>query len=345
MKALVKKSPGKGNTEIAELDKPTIPASDWVLVKVAACGVCGTDVHVWQDKFMHWPPVTLGHEFSGIVEEIGKGCVKAKIGQRVVAEPGIHACGVCEFCRSGRMHLCYTKQTLGWRTHGAMAEYIAMPEKLLHVLPNDLDLTLAALCEPLAVAVYSVAERGRVNIGDFTVVQGSGPIGMLCAYMAKALGAGAVLLTGITASELCRFDAARKLGADIIVNVEKENLSEVVMDLTDGYGADCVIEASGVAAAIEACASLAKKNGRVIGVGLPEGDAVPFRWKEAALKALEIQFSMSTSYTSWDKALSLLHRDSDIIQKIITWTGGIENWERIFKELVEEKQVKAVFTF
>ena len=118
-----------------------------------------------------------------------------------------------------------------------------------------------------------------------------------------------------------------------------------MMDLTNGYGADCIIEASGVASAIEACASFAKKNGRIIGVGLPEGDVTPFRWKEAALKALEIQFSMSTSYTSWDKALSLLHRDSEIIQEIITWTGGIESWEKIFNELVEEKQVKAVFTF
>lgn len=345
MKALVKTDYGPGNVELRELEKPFLPAEDWVLIKVRAAGICGTDVHVWQDKFMYWPPVILGHEFSGEVVEAGKNCAKYKAGDRVVAEPQIKNCGICEFCRSGRTHLCMEKWTLGWRTNGSMCEYVAAPEKFLHKIPDGLSYELAALCEPVAVAVYDIAEHGKIDINDFVVVQGSGPIGILAAYIAKRLGARAVLLTGVNASEHCRFDAAKKLGADFIVNVQKETLVEKVLRLTDGNGADCVIETSGSPAAIAQCVDMLKKNGRLIGMGIPAEKNIQFPWKDAVLKALEIYFSMSTSYTSWDKALYLLESDAEKLRHIITWTGALEDWEQVFNSLTEEKNIKAVFTF
>ncbi|MDR3643978.1 MAG: zinc-binding dehydrogenase, partial [Clostridia bacterium] len=199
--------------------------------------------------------------------------------------------------------------------------------------------------EPVAVAVYDVAEHGKININDFVVVQGSGPIGILAAYMAKRLGARSVLLTGISASEYCRFDVAKKLGADYIVNVQKENLLDKVMELTEGRGADCVIETSGAPSSIALCTDMLKKNGRLIGMGIPADKMVQFPWKDAVLKSLEIYFSMSTSYTAWDKALCLLQADSDKLQNLITWTGVLDDWERVFNSLVAEKDVKAVFMF
>ena len=225
-------------------------------------------MHVWQDTFQSWPPVTLGHEFSGEVVETGPGCTKFQNGDRVVVEPQKHACGVCEFCRSGRMHLCLEKWTLGWRIDGCMAEYVVVPEMFLHAMPDGLSFELAALCEPVAVAVYDIAEHGKVHINDFVVVQGSGPIGILAAYMAKRLGARRVLLTGINASEYCRFGVAKKLGADDIVNVQKENALDAVMQWTDGMGADCVIETSGAPSAIAGCVDMLKKDGRLIGMGI-----------------------------------------------------------------------------
>ena len=345
MKALVKTDYGPGNVELRTVEKPVLPAEDWVMIKIKASGICGTDVHVMQDKFMYWPPVILGHEFSGEVIEVGKECRKYKVGDRVVSEPQIKNCGICEFCRSGRTQFCMEKWTLGWRTDGAMCDYVAMPEKHLHKIPDGLSYELAAMCEPTAVAVYNVAEHGKININDFVVVQGSGPIGILSAYMAKRLGAGDVLLTGINASEYCRFDVARKLGADYIVNVQKENLLDKVMELTDGMGADCVIETSGAPSAIAQCPDLLKKNGRLIGVGVPSEKMLQFPWKDAVHKALEIYFGMSTSYTAWDKALCLLKNDSEKLRNVITWTGDLEDWEEVFNSLIEEKNIKAVFTF
>jgi len=345
MRALVKYAKGEGNVEIRQVPKPEIKEPDEVLIKIKAAGICGTDVHVWQDKFMSWPPVILGHEFAGEIVETGSKCRKYKAGDRVVVEPQIKNCGICEFCRSGRTHLCMEKWTLGWRTDGCMTEYVTAPEMFLHRIPDGLDYTMAALAEPLAVAVYDIAEHGKININDFVVVQGSGPIGILGAYMAKRLGARYVLLTGIDASEICRFDAAKKMGADEVINVQKQNVLERVMELTEGMGADCVIETSGAPSAVSGCVEMMKKNGRLIGMGIPAASEIPFPWRDAVLKALEFYFSMSTSYTSWDKALCLLQQDKETLKNIVTWTGDIEDWEDVFKSLVEEKNIKAVFTF
>lgn len=345
MKALVKTASGPGNVQVLDVEKPVLPAEDWVMIKIKACGICGTDIHVWQDKFPSWPPVIMGHEFSGLVETAGSACQKFKAGDRVVVEPGINACGICEFCRSGRMHLCTSKLTIGWRVNGAMTDYIAMPEKLLHRIPDGVSDEVAALCEPLAVAVYNVAEHGKINLNDFVVVQGSGPIGILSAYMAKRLGARQVLLTGIDASEQRRFACAKQFGVDHIVNVQRENLLDQVKALTDGQGADCVIETSGAPSAIAGCVDLLKKNGRIIGTGLPAEKMVAFPWKDAALKAIEIFFSMSTSYTAWDRALGLLAKDQALFESMITWTGMIDDWQLAFDSLVSEQDVKAMFVF
>jgi len=345
MKALVKTARGAGNVEVCNVPEPELINEHSVIIKVKACSVCGTDVHVWQDKFMYWPPVTLGHEFSGEIVKTGSKCQNFKVGDRIVAEPQINNCGGCEFCRSGREHMCTKKLTLGWRVNGGMAEYVSIQERFLHRIPDALSFKLAALCEPLAVAVYSIAERGKIKMNDFVVVQGSGPIGILSAFMAKQLGARYVLLTGIDASEQVRFGVAKQLGADYVLNIQRENLKEKVMELTGGKGADVVIETSGANSAISGAVSLLKRNGSIIGIGIPANDTTPFPWKDAVLNSLDISFSMSTSYTSWDKALGLLTQHGDVLQNIITWSGGIEDWERVFNSLVSETDVKAVFTF
>jgi L-iditol 2-dehydrogenase len=117
------------------------------------------------------------------------------------------------------------------------------------------------------------------------------------------------------------------------------------MQKTNGTGADCIIETSGSASAIAGCVGLLKKNGYIIGTGIPFDNNIPFPWREAVLRSLSIRFNMSTSYTSWDKALCYLQQDSELLGKIITWSGDINEWERIFNELLQEKQQKAMFVF
>lgn len=328
-----------------EVEKPHLEGDDWVIIKVMATGICGTDVHVWQEKFQYWPPVILGHEFSGIIDEVGPACQKYKVGDRVVAEPGIRACGICEYCRSGRLHMCKSKHTLGWRTNGSFGEYVAVPEDILHRMPDTLSFEMAALCEPMAIAIYDVAEHGKINVNDFVVVQGAGPIGIIEAFVARLLGAGTVVLTGLNSSEYCRFDVARKLGVDVIINVQKENLKDRVMELTEGKGADCVIETSGAASAIAGSVDLLKRGGRLIGVGIPSGSTIEFPWSAAVMKDLEFYFNMSSSYTAWDKALGVLDRHKDVLCNLISRVVHLEDWEEVFESLAAEKDVKVVFTF
>lgn len=344
MKALVKYAKGEGNVEIRDVPVPGLAGGDWVLVKVKACGVCGTDIHVWQEKFQNWPPVTLGHEFSGEIVETGPKVTRFKVGDRVVAEPNTGGCGKCSYCRTGNMHLCPEKLTLGWRINGAMAEYAALPELVLHRIPDNLSYIEAALCEPMAIVVYAVAERGRIDINDVVLVQGCGPIGILSAYMAKMLGARTVIITGVDKSEAKRLPVALEAGADIAVNVQKQDLGKVIEDVTKGCGVDVIIESSGAAPVIEHSVDYLKKMGRLIALGIPEG-SVCFPWNVAALKNIDVRFNMSSSYSSWDRALDRLSKDKDILCKLITDGGSIDNWERCFNNLLDEKDIKTIFTF
>ncbi len=168
MQALVKTQKGDGFLELREHPVPA-PGAGEVLIKVKACGVCGTDVHVLHDEFPYWPPVVLGHEFSGEIVELGPGVSLYAVGDRVVGEPHTQACGQCYLCRTGNIQICAAKRSPGWGIDGAFAAYIRMPERLLHRIPDAMSYELAALVEPTANTVHDVVERTRVEAGDFVV--------------------------------------------------------------------------------------------------------------------------------------------------------------------------------
>lgn len=334
---------GKGNIEVREIDVPKIPKDDWVLIKVKAAGVCGTDLHIWHDEFPYWPPVVLGHEFSGEIVEIGKAVSNFNIGDRVVAEPHSMACGLCEMCRQGKIQICTSKRSPGWGINGAFTDYIVMPSALLHKIPDNISFELAALAEPMAITYHQVLERGKINCQDFVVVLGAGPIGILAAFAAKSAGASRVVMTGMSAGEIIRFSVAKELGVDYIVNVEKENPVDFIMELTNGKGADIVIETSGASPAIAQSVEMAKKCGRISAIGLSSKDMINFPWNKAVHKVLDISFNMSSSYTSWDRALSLIENTNYDLGKLITHTTTIDNWESVFNDLQNERGIKALF--
>ena len=147
MKALVKTKKGVGFIEVQEVSEPE-PGPGEVKIKVAACGVCGSDIHVRHDSFPYWPPVILGHEFTGTVVGLGKDCHRFKEGDRVVAEPHTRACGFCYLCRTGNVQICTEKRSPGWGIDGGMAEYICYPETLLHSIPETMSWDQAAVVEP-----------------------------------------------------------------------------------------------------------------------------------------------------------------------------------------------------
>jgi L-iditol 2-dehydrogenase len=343
MKALMKVGQGAGQIEIRDIPVPAIPKDDWVLIQVKAAGVCGTDLHIWHDQFSYWPPVVLGHEFSGVVVEIGQAVKGFKPGDRVVAEPHSMACGVCELCRQGKIQICADKRSPGWGIDGAFTDYLVMPALLLHKIPDQLSFDLAALAEPLAITVHQVAERVRIECQDFVVITGAGPIGILAAFVAKTMGAGKVAITGRETCNQVRFAAAQKMGADFIINVDRENAVERVMELTNGRGADLVIETSGAGPAIAQSIAMARKCGRISAIGISPRETVEIPWNTAIKKVLDIAFNMSSSYTSWDRAISLLANHGETLETVITHRVSIEQWKQVFEDLEAEAGIKALF--
>jgi L-iditol 2-dehydrogenase len=211
MKALVKTAKLPGHVEVKDMPYPTLPAQDWVIVKIQAAGVCGSDLHIWHDTVNYWPPMIMGHEFAGEIVETGMDVTGWKVGDRVVAEPHTMACGKCELCRQGRIQICPRKRSIGWGLPGTFAEYMAIPAVLLHRIPERLSYDAAALAEPLAITVHQVAERCGIECSDIVLVTGSGPIGILAAFVAKSMGADKVIMTGMNTGTLCRFPVAKSL--------------------------------------------------------------------------------------------------------------------------------------
>lgn len=341
MKALVKTAKGIGHLALLDMPEPK-PAAGEVLIEIRASGICGTDVHVKHDRFPYWPPVILGHEFSGTVIELGPGCRYVAVGDRVVGEPHTRHCGQCPVCRSGNVQICPDKRSPGWGIHGSMARLLVMPEQLLHRIPDEMDFDTAAVVEPTANAVHDVYERAGVTPGDFVVVLGPGPIGLLSGLAAAAAGARHVVMVGAPQDEGMRLDKARQLGFQTVLNVGGDNVPQAVADLTGGYGADLVIECSGAPAAIAGTVDLVRKKGRICAIGLTAGKHVDFPWEKAAFKVLDIYFCLSTSYTSWDRAIHLIAGGRIPAEQIITHRLPLSEWETAFAEIEAQRALKVI---
>lgn len=344
LKALVKTAKGEGNIEVLEMPVPVIN-DDEVLIKVKAAGICGTDIHIFHDKFPYWPPVILGHEFSGEVVQVGSKIKKINIGDRVVGEPHTQACGECHLCRNGYIQICDEKRSPGWGIHGAFTEFIKMPEKLLHKLPDSVSFEEAAVLEPCAILAHEVLERGTVRAGEIVVVFGAGAIGILGAQMAKISGASRVVMVGRNSDVDYRFKVAREIDcADFFVNTEKDNLHDIIMNLTSGVGADLVIEASGAAQAIKSGVEVLKKRGRLTAIGLTGRESVEFPWDMAMKKVIDICFNMSSSYNGWETAIRLLGDSKLKVKQLITSIQPIENWEAAFEDIQKGRALKVLLT-
>jgi L-iditol 2-dehydrogenase len=342
MKALVKTQKGKGFIELRDVAKPGEPGDGEVMIKVKACGICGTDIHVKHDNFPYWPPVILGHEFVGVVEKAGANCTMIKEGDRVIAEPHTKACGKCYLCRTGNIQICPEKRSPGWGIDGGMAEYICYPEKLLHKMPENMSWDQAVMAEPTANVVTDLLERARVEPGDFVVVIGPGPIGLLAAMAARTAGASQVVIVGTAGDKGLRFDTARELGFDKLINVSEEDPAKVVMEMTGGIGADVVVECSGAPAAISTCPDMLRKMGRICAIGLTGGRKVELEWDKFAFKVANVIFNLSTFYTSWEKSIRLISSGQIRAEKLVTHKMKLDEWEKAFAAVENLEALKVV---
>lgn len=341
MLGLFKTAKGPGNLELRETDVPH-PAPNEVLIEVKAAGICGTDIHIKHDTFPYWPPVILGHEFAGEIVEVGDEVTGYAVGDRVVAEPHTRACGKCELCRTGHIQLCAEKRSPGWGIDGAFARYLAMPEHLLHRLPDSVSYEEGAVIEPAANVVQDVLERGRVEPNDDVVVFGPGPIGLLAVMAARAAGARRVMLVGTAVDEAVRLPLGKELGADHIIVAGQDDVVKAVSDITGGRMADLVVEASGAPPAIALTPHVVRRLGRITAIGMNGRDSVAFPWDAAIWKVCTIVFNLSTGYTSWEKTIGLVGSGRMPLGKIITHRVPLEDWAIAFDATESGQGVKAL---
>ena len=343
MKALVKTKKGKGFLEIKEIPVPEINY-DEVLIKVHYTGICGTDVHIFTDQFpIYYPPVILGHEFSGEIVKLGEKVTSWKTGDRVVGECQSLVCGTCRFCRAGHPEACLFKRSPGWGINGSFADYIKMPSWLLHKIPDNVSYKEAALTEPAAVSSQALYSRAKVSTGDFVVVLGTGPIGIIIAKMAKIAGASQVLITGIDKDEKYRLLLAQKLGIENTVNVSKVNLKEMVGDLTDGIGADLVVEATGVEPAINQAFDIVRKLGKIAVIGVPGQSRLNVNWSAGSFKALDLCFSFSSQYEDWTRVLKLFENRALDLTDLVTHEFKLVDWKIAFDKAIDCQGGKVLF--
>ncbi len=312
-----------------------------VLIEVAYCGICGSDIHKWKEtdrRGVKGPskPVVSGHEMSGTVVEVGPGVTDFKPGDRVVGEIVTFYCGKCINCRTGRINICANMKPSDQRIHyisgGAFAKYVVWPERHLHHLPDAIGLKEAVLIEPTAGSFHSLIERMDLKAGESLVIMGPGARGLILLQIAKAVGASPVIVTGLTRDEKVRLALAKEFGADAIVNVEKENLLEIVKQMTNGIGADVVVENTGSPKAVEDTLDLARPGGRILisGGGIRGGITASLDTYKIIVKELDLKGEISHVWTSWRNAINLVAQGKVHIKPLVSHVFSLREWEKGF---------------
>ena len=272
-----------------------------VLLKIQACGVCGTDVHIVEGTSRSTPPVVLGHEFTGVVEEVGLAVHGIAPGQRAAVDPNI-SCGVCFYCRRGLVHLCDHLKALGVDRDGGLAEYCFVPEKQIYLLPNDMQTEAAAFVEPVSCAIHGIDKAG-IKAGDTVVIVGGGTIGLIMLQLAQNAGAGRTIL--VEPLEQKRQIAA-VLKADTIFNPVEVDIKGAIMDITH-VGADVVIECVGKPQTAQLSLELARRGGTVEFFGVcPIGEKISVEPNQIYFKELTVVGSYVNPNT-FSRSIALLH--------------------------------------
>ena len=298
------------------------------MLEVVGAGICGTDLHIVDGEYETATPVTIGHEVSGVVAELGEGVDGAWLGARVASETYFSTCGVCRYCRAGRTNLCPERRSIGTHVDGAFAPRLVVPATNLHRLPDWLDGRAAALCEPLACVAHSLLEpEAAVRAGDDVLVIGPGPVGLLAAQVARAAG-GNVHVRG-TPRDGRRLAAARVLGFETSTTED------------GAVAADVVIECSGSEAGIAYGFGVARRGGRYVQIGLA-GKPVALPFDLVCFHELTITSGFASTPTSWRKALELVGERRIDLDPLVTEVVPLDDWERAFAATRSAEGIKFV---
>ena len=338
MKAVVKYAAGVGNVGIREMPEPS-PQPGEVKIEVKAAGVCGTDIHIYYDEYKTTPPIILGHELAGVVAEVGEGVTTCQVGDRVTSETYYDTCGVCRYCRGGMPNLCAKRRSIGSIVNGAMTRYVIVPQINVHRLPDNVGFEAGALTEPLACVVHGGLIKTKIMPRDVVLVSGPGTIGLLAVQVAKSAQA-TVVLSGLTQDEK-RLDLGKQLGADYIVNVEKQDLFALINDLTDGYGADVVFECAGAGPSAATCLKAVRKAGQYTQMGLA-GKSFAWDMDQLTYKEIKMTGMFATVPEAWTKALQLMADGLVNTQPLASHVLPITEWEQAFQMFKDRAGYKII---
>ena len=335
MKALVKTGPGKEGMILKNLPEP-VPGSKDLKIRVKAAGICGTDMHIMLDEYTYNAPVVMGHEYVGVVEEVGAEVSNFKIGDWVVSLTAVVTCGECRYCREGLLMLCSRRKSIGSGVDGAFAEYIIIPANLAFIVPDEIeDKEELAICEPFACIVRGAVERAHIKAGDIVLISGPGTIGLMTVQLAKLQGA-YVIVCGIPQDEH-RLKLACELGANQTVS-NPEELKKVIQALSPD-GVDVACECAGVAASAEICLESVRKQGIYSQIGL-FGKEIAIDFDRFLFKELTITNSFASERTSWETALRLLKYKMVTLKPLISAKVPLEKWQDGFDMFMAKKGYK-----
>jgi alcohol dehydrogenase len=321
---------GINGLSIMDVDKPKLSKNE-VLIKVHKAGICGADKAIVSGDFIVPKPLIIGHEFSGIIEEVAPNISREVIGKRVVSEINI-VCHKCYFCLINEKTHCLNRKALGIDINGAFAEYVKVPFENIYFIPDNISMDEAIFIEPIAACIRSfeiVSFKPKDNI----VILGPGPIGLLSMQIAKKYGIGKVIVLG---TKKDRLKIAKELGADITINVLEENYIEKVLKETNGIGADIVIEATGNPEGISEAIKLVRSRGKII-MKTTCGKHSNINATELVVKEIEL---IGTRCGPFDKAIDMLAKKEVEVLKLISHRFQLENILEAFKLINERKALK-----
>tara|TARA_B100001769_G_scaffold251950_1_gene225931 strand:+ start:9605 stop:10627 length:1023 start_codon:yes stop_codon:yes gene_type:complete len=328
MKALVKHTPEKG-IWMEDVDVPQCGVND-VKIKITHTAICGTDMHIyewdeWAQKNLDLP-LTVGHEFCGLIEEIGSAVTQYKVGDRVSGEGHI-TCKYCRNCRAGKQHLCHKTIGIGIHRDGAFAEYLVIPESNVWPIHNDIPSEIASFFDPFGNAVHTALTYNLT--GEDVLISGAGPIGIIAAAICKFSGSRNIVITDINEY---RLELALKLGATKAVNPEKESLKSVYNELGINHGFDVGLEMSGNSEAFNQMINNMYNGGNIALLGLLP-NSTKINWDDVIFKGLNIKGIYGREmYDTWYKMTQMI-RSGLSISSVLTHRYKIDDFDKAFEIL------------
>ncbi len=344
MKALVKYGNKANELEIRDVPVPVIGGDD-VLLEVRAAGICGWDIEMWRHKMAGTfnVPVIQGHEFCGVIKETGRNIKDFKPGQRVVSETAAQICGKCPQCLTGNYHLCPERKGFGYGVDGAFAEYVKVPARCLHLIPEKISFESAALTEPACVAYQALVVLSKIRPGRAVLIIGPGPIGLFCVQVAAACGAFPIMVAG-TDKDAARLKTAQKIGADFIIDVTRQDAVEFIKSKTNGQGVPLVVDAAGNEKTLRLAIDTVAPMGKVTKIGWGP-KPVNFSLDVLLSKAACLQGTFSHNWPTWQAVLAMMEKGLIKMEPMISHKINLDKWKETF-ELVEKCQaIKAIILF